>query len=195
MPRRLVLLGRLLRKGAGGRADGLALRRTPLLRNQALNQPYERWLAMMWPSVCRTVHSPPPGSASQSAADEPASAPWSSQRATAIACERRDRRSDRLRRTAPAPRPVAIAAIADFEPLVDAIEAVADVELVDVGRQPAPAALERVVGDGQEVGDDGGQRRPGRDDGRVERDRPGRSRGRSGGRASAKRIARRLASA
>ena len=57
----------------------------PWLRNHALNQPYERWLEMMWPSVCRTVHSPPPGSASQSASDSGASAPWSSQRATAVA--------------------------------------------------------------------------------------------------------------
>ena len=71
------------RAPAGGRTASPAA--NPLLRNHALNQPYERWLEMMWPSVCRTVHSPPPGSASQSAAASPASAPCSSQRATAVA--------------------------------------------------------------------------------------------------------------
>ena len=82
----------------------------PWLRNQTLNQPYERWLLMMWPSVWRTVHSPPPGSASQSAGESPARAPCNSHRAAAIA---RSAGIAGPTKPPPAPRQFVIAAIAD----------------------------------------------------------------------------------
>ena len=72
--------------------------------------------------------------------------------------ERGDRRSER-----PSPRSPLAASRPPDRDRADrrvssrswiAIEAVADVDIVGVGRAPAPAALERVVRDGEEVGDD-----------------------------------------
>ena len=145
-----------LRKGsrpAGGwpRPPGIAL-----LRNHALNQPYDRWLPMMWPSVCRTVHSPPPGSASQSASASRRSTPCSSQRATAVACERRDRRSDR--RAGPAAVAAPDGDRRDRRSRAargrDRARSGAS-SVVDVGRPPAPAAARARRRGRQQVGDDG----------------------------------------
>src|SRR5918995_1260976 len=67
---------------------------------------------MMWPRVRLTVHSPRPGSASQSAGVRPASAPWSSRRATAIAW-RAGTAGPTGAPDRPSPRLIAIDAIAD----------------------------------------------------------------------------------
>ena len=178
-------------ESAGRRPDRFA-GPEPLAQEPGVGPAVDRWLPMMWPRVCRTVHSPPPGSASQSASDSGASAPWSSQRATAIACSAGIAGPSRCARTV-------AAAVGDrcdrgLERLVDAVDPVAHIDLVDVGREPRPAALERRIGDRQQVGDDTPASGTGRRRRRDGAGPPGRSPARSGDRASAKRTVRRLAS-
>ena len=56
----------LRRSGAPRRPTGIGW-----LRYQALYQPYDSWPPRMCPTVWRTVHSPPPGSASHVSAARP----------------------------------------------------------------------------------------------------------------------------
>src|SRR4029077_4393510 len=48
-----------------------------------------------------------------------------------------------------------------LEPLMDRVEAVAELDIVGVARTPAPVALERVVADREEIGRDPSDRCPG----------------------------------
>jgi hypothetical protein len=56
-----------------------------------------------------------------------------------------------------------------FEPFVDAVQPVAQLDAVRVARPPSPVVVERRVRDGEEVRDGTCQRLPGGEDGRVER--------------------------
>ena len=101
--------------------------------------------------VCRTVHSSAPGSASQSASDS------GSERSVELPARDRHRLQCRDRRSEPPARTVA-AAVGDrcdrrLERLVDAVDPVAHVDLVEVGRAATSSDARARIGDRQQVGD------------------------------------------